>query len=429
MINNNILIFRFDMVALKSIVKQLRRSFLLWLFNLAGNVCTRLGVQLVSLSETSLLRSARCKTGLQVLLDDFSRSALRALLDSYEKEADLSPLIRKRIRKDCVRLLSNNMSIREDLRRHPEILESPIRRPLFVVGLPRTGTTLLHNLLACHPAARVPLLWELYQPSPPPCKETRNNDPRIRAAEEKIRRRFGISSRKLTLHSLSATGPEECHFLFKNCFASPVFNMAANVPRYVEWLLSQDMCPAYRFYRQQLQLLQWRCPGEYWVLKSPSHLPFLDALFAMFPDALVIQTHRDPLKAVASFCSLVESERGGKSNQASLERIGETCFSVLATFVQRAMEVRGSTDLERFHDVRYEDLIVDPIGVVRRIHRHFGYDSNPRMELGMKDFLSNNPQNIYGQHRYSLSRFGLDEKTVNLRFAEYTSRFDIRREH
>ena len=225
------------------------------------------------------------------------------------------------LRQECLRLLSNRLHMQEDLQRCPRIAHTPIKKPLVIVGLPRTGTTVLHHLLAQDPSARVPRLWELLQPSPPPCPGTVATEPR--------RKRGGADdSQSLCPRpafpgapSLSATGPEECVFLFQQTFMSVVFEAYGEVPDYINWLLHQDLTPAYRYYRQQLQVLQWRWPGDHWVLKSPHHLFFLDVLLTVFPDACVVQTHRDPATALASLCSLMATTRSLYSQCVAAQRL------------------------------------------------------------------------------------------------------------
>lgn len=412
----------------KSTIEESGLLFPAQLFNRLGAVLDWLGLSFADLSEESLFKAVRNHTGLSEWENDFGRLGLRVLLKSLEKEANLSHLGRIRMKRECARLLVNSLRIQEDMKRHPEILDVPIHRPLFIVGLPRTGTTLLHNLLAQDPAARVPLRWELLRPSPPPSIEKRGTDPRIKYAQNEVRRLRIFAPQVFLIHPLNPTGPDECIHLFKNGFASFSFSMLCNIPQYVDWLFQQDMIPAYSYYRKQLQILQWRCPGKYWILKSPSHLFSLDALFAVFPDACVVQIHRDPLKAVASFCSMVTIIRKMYSVHEDLKLIGETCLSLLSMALDRAMKTRETAHTQQFCDVHYHELIDDPISVVKDIYRYFGYDIDQRMETGMKCWLRDNPQHKSGVHRYSLDLFGLDSYRVKQRFAGYIERFKIRAE-
>ncbi|MDY6855962.1 MAG: sulfotransferase [Thermodesulfobacteriota bacterium] len=326
------------------------------------------------------------------------------------------------------RLLVNSLRIQEDIKRNPEILDVPIHRPMFIVGLPRTVTTLLHNLLAQDPAVRVPLRWELLRPSPPPGIETRGTDPRIKYAQNEMRRLRIFAPQVFLIHPLNPTGPDKCIHLFKKGFASFSFSMLCNIPKYLDWLFQQDMIPTYSYYRNQLQLVQWRCPGKYWILKPPSHLFSFNALFAVFPDACVVQTHRDPLKAVASFFSMVPIIRKMYSDHEDLKQIGKSCLSLLSMAFDRAIKTREKAHTQQFCDVRYHELIDDPIGIVKDIYRYFGCDMDLRIETGMKCWLRDNSQHKSGVHRYSLDLFGMDPYRVKQCFAGYMERFKIRAE-
>jgi hypothetical protein len=238
-----------------------------------------------------------------------------------------------------------------------------------------------------------------------------------------IRHAFALAPHFSAIHPLSATGPEECIFLFQNTFMSVVFDAYSEVPDYIAWLLHQDLTPAYRYYQQQLQLLQWQWPGTHWVLKSPQHLFFLDVLLTVFPDACVVQTHRDPATALASLCSLMATARRLYSDRVVEQRLGASCLATWGTALDRMLHVREATDPARFYDLQYEDLLADPIAAVSRIYAHFGYAVTPGMEAGMQRWLAAHPQHQHGVHRYSLTQSGLDCATVARRCAAYLQRF------
>lgn len=403
-------------------------SSLARIINRVGAPLLRAGIPLVNLSKDSLLKSARRRTGLSDLGRYFSREGFQILLQSLEKDANLHILGRRGIRRECLRLLCNNLRIQDDLKHHPEIVKGPIRRPVFIVGLPRTGTTLLHNLLACDPSARAPLMWELYHPSPPPTTETRTSDPRIAIAKRRVRRLLKVAPHLTLIHPMDPEGPDECFHLFKNSFMSPAFMMMANVSRYLRWLYAQDMVPAYRYYRKQLQLLQWRCPGDHWILKSPSHLPFLDSLLSVFPDACIIQTHRDPLKIVPSFCSLVLTGWRMSSDRIDLKEVGNQCLKNLGVSVDRGMATRESARKNHSFDLQYRDLIADPIGSVHRIYRHFDLNSGSQMQKRMELHLYATRRAGKGIHRYALDTFGLKAAEMKQIFSAYVRKFNIEQE-
>lgn len=406
--------------------QSLHRPWLIRFLNQLVRTIERCGVPPVSLSEKPLLAAACRRTGLSDWGDESFRAPMKILLESFEEEVKDNPLGRLLIRGFVINVLARRLRIQDELKRHPEILREQIRRPLFITGLPRTGTTLLQNLLSQDPSSRTLLTWEAISPIPPPESQTRENDPRISRIEWIFRMAFFIAPGFLAIHPSNARAPEECTLLLQNTFfCRGAFELASPPKQYAEWFEQQDMVPPYRYYRQLLQLLQWRCPGDHWVLKSPVHLPALDALLTVFPDACVVQTHRDLTKVVPSCCSLFSSMMRIFHDQVDLGLIGQKCTNQLARMLERGAQMRDSSDPTHFYDVYYRDLLKDPIGTVRQIYTHFGYNLDVRMEEGMRRWLSENPQNKHGVHRYSLEQFFLDPETLKSKFANYYKRFNI----
>ena len=300
----------------------------------------RLGLRPADLTRDRLMDATVKEMGLSDFGDDDFLTPLDVLLDGYEKDAGLSFLGRFIVQQTILRLLSNRLEIQRDFAYHPEILDQPVPRPLFVFGMPGTGTTLLFNLLAQEPGARVPLWWELFQPSPPPQADAREADPRIAMAERTNRFARRIFPMLRSAHATTAKSPEECIFIFQMVFSTPFFALTHDMPTYGRWLMQRNMVPAYRYYRSVLQLLQWRTPGVHWTLKSPHHLFHLDALLEVFPDACIVFTHRDVARTVGSTCSVLAILRRVYSRNADPARIGSTVLEFLATGVDRTMAVR-----------------------------------------------------------------------------------------
>src|SRR5215510_8304301 len=344
-----------------------RLPWLMRVLNSLSYALNHCGLPPLRLSDAALMAAAQRRTGLSDWGDEGFREALRRLLDAYERTAKVHLLGRLAIRRECLRLLSNRLRIQDELKRCPRIEQTPVRKPLVIVGLPRTGTTVLHHLLAQDPLARVPRLWELLEPSPSPHPETAARDPRITRAEQMIRHAFALAPHFSALHPLSASGPEECIFLFQNTFMSVVFDAYSEVPEYMAWLLQQDLTPAYQFYKLQLQVLQWRWPGTHWVLKAPHHLFFLDVLLTVFPDVCVVHTHRDPTTALASLCSLMATARRFYSDDVADQHLGAPCLALWGTALDRMLHVRAAADPARFYDLQYEDLLANPVEAVHRI--------------------------------------------------------------
>lgn len=377
------------------------------------------------LREESLRRAARARTGLADFGDPTFVEPLRLLLASLEREAELQPFGRLFARRVLVHTLANRLRLEDDWKRHPAILDERVHAPLFVLGPSRSGTTLLFKLLTGDPAHRWLSYWEAHTPSPPPVRETYAVDARRRAARREVRALDYLVPNLLAIHEFEAEGPEECFPLLANTLAGVQFSWMFDVPTYDRWLTDYDMTGAYRYYRQQLQLLQWRCPGERWVLKSPVHLFAINALLASFPDARIVQLHRDPLAVLPSTCSLTATMRGLASTAVHPQRIGTQVSEALAIGFERAMRSRRHADPARFCDVYYRDLMRDPIAVVRAIYRHFDIELTPAAECAMLVRLADTPRHERGVHRYSLEQFHLDREQERRRFAAYREAFEI----
>ncbi len=396
-------------------------------FNAVARRLDHLGWDRNGMAEESILAAARRKTGLMEFRDESFRDPLRRLIRSFREDGRLHPFGRLMMRRRLVELTANRLRIDEALRRHPEILDEPIRRPLFVTGLPRTGTTLLHNLLSLDPAGRPLMTWEAFFPSPPPSATARRADPRIRRARALVNLLHWLAPRFPVVHPLDPEGPDECVSLTFNTFVSQAFPMMADLASYEEWLneLTTDRwIVAYQYYRIQLQLLQWQRSGEHWVLKSPMHLAALDALLAVFPDACVVQTHRDPLKAIPSLCSLAATVRSIATDDLNLPNIGPRIAKTWAAIVARATEVRDKT-ADRVLDVHYTDLTGDPIAAVHRIYDHFGYARSERMDTAMRAWLQSDAKKERKAHRYDLEQFGLSRSTIEQLFRGYCERYGL----
>jgi hypothetical protein len=394
--------------------------------NLLGYGLTACGIRIVDLSEEEILQGARSQTGLEDLGNERFRVPLKALLDSYNDDTNLTTVGRWLARRMLIHIVANRLLIHRDLKCYPEILSGRIDRPLFVVGLPRTGTTLLYNLLAQDSASRPLLFWESVSPAPPPDPETRDCDPRIETAEKIVAGLNGTLPNLAAIHEMNPRGPDECLGLLFNTFVTPFFR--GNLPRYREWLYSipdHETRAAYQEYRQQLLLLQWRCSGNHWVLKCPSHLFGLGELLAVFPDACVVHTHRDPVKAVPSLCSLSAALDGVSYKTVDMEEVGQRTVGIIEQLVNRSMQAREEVDGGQVYDMHYKEFVKDPVAAVRGIYEHFGYNYSPAMEENVRAYLGSNPRHRHGVHRYSLDSYGLDEETLRDRFSGYCDRFVI----
>ena len=265
-----------------------------------------LGFQRHALDKEALLSAAREKTGLEDFGDPGFESGLDRLLAALASEARLTPLGTVIAREEIITPLINRLRVVDHHKRYPQISAAPITAPIFIIGMGRSGTTVLHELLALDPQFRVPQTWEVDHPFPPPQSATYESDPRIAQVQKTLDRSDLVLPSFKQIHRIGATLPQECVRFTTGEFLSLIFWTNYNVPSYSSWLKEEaDLRPAYRYHRAYLQLLQWQHPRSPWVLKSPAHLWSLDALLGEYPDARFIQTHRDPLKMVASLSSLV----------------------------------------------------------------------------------------------------------------------------
>ncbi len=414
------------------IARPPRLPFAVRAMNGAAGMARKVGIPLGRLDEASLLDAATREAG---GADDLGEGPflepLRRLLLALEHEARLSFLGRSIARQTLVRVIRNRLQLVADRKRYPEIADVQIRRPLVVVGLPRTGSTILHDILARDPASRAPRTWECDAPSPPPDRELPGVDPRIAASDAQLAGVDRLIPGFRAMHPMGAQLAQECVVLTMHSMASPIFHNSYHVPSYEDWLDDAcDWAPVYAFHRRQLQHLQWRSPGERWVLKSGAHMWALDHLLETYPDACIVSTHRDPVKVATSFASLATLLRSLASDAVDAREVAADWTPRLAKVLDRATQVRdsGRFSQERFFDVQFPDLLADPMAVVERIYDHFGFELSGAAADAMRAFIAENPQGKHGHHRYTPEEYGLDVARERERFEGYTARFGIEAE-
>lgn len=393
-----------------------------------GRGLARIGLR-ANLEEASLLAAARRAGKGRRFADESFREPLGRLLRALDCEARLHPLGRAILRQTLVRLLLNRLRLEAACQEHSEIEAIAVDSPVFIVGLQRTGTTLLHRLLAVDPALRPLASWEALNPAPFPGTGPRagGRDPRMRSAEWAERGLRYLAPDFFAIHPVEAHAPEEDVLLLDFSLLSPTAEASQNLPSYSRWLEEVDHRPAYRYFRRMIQLLLWQKPGR-WLGKTPHHLEYLDVLLDVFPDAKIIHTHRDPLRALPSFCSMLFHARGIFSDRVDPREVGRQWTHKQVRMVERGMVVRDRVGAESFADVSYTALIADPIKQVRRIYDFLELDLAPETERRMQAWISGNPQHRLGRHDYRLEDFGLDRADLERRFAAYRERFDVPRE-
>jgi sulfotransferase family protein len=396
-------------------VDQTRAPIPVRIFNRAGAVLGKISKPR-PLSAAELIEIARRRSRLHDFGGDEFLEPLSRLLESCHREARLNSIGKIALRADVIRILCNRLLLTRDRRIHPEIAQQKIREPLFIVGLPRSGTTLLHILLAADPANRAPLTWEVMSPSPPSSKD---RGERIRQASRSLAMLRWLAPTFQNVHATGADLPQECVSLMSPTFMSDQFDTMYNVPSYREWFFAQDLWPAYEFHRRSLQHLQFRQSAERWVLKAPAHMFAAPALLSIYPDARFVQIHRNPTEAVASVSSLVTILRRVFSDDVDPIQIGHDAITYWAYALKTFMRVRDELPRQRVCDLRYDDIRRDPIAAVRRVYEHFDWRLSPEIEKRMSVLAEQTSQNN-GMHRYDTAYFRLQGVDG---FAEYCERF------
>ena len=401
-----------------------------WLlkFNRFGQGLSAEKTGLLSLDQESLLEAASRATGLSDFGEADFQEPLGVLLESLENDAALSPMGRILARGDVLNLLENRLHLVEAHRAHPEIREQGIEKPVFIVGLPRSGTSILHELLAQDPRLRAPLSWEAHSPWPPPGAEPETEGKRIQRAEEVFTFWNELVPEYKTMHEMGARIPCECIWLTAHSFRSEEFLGRNQVPRYGAWLATADLAPAYRIHRQFLEVLQWKQPTPRWLLKAPSHMMALGPLFAEYPDARIIQTHRDPLQIMGSSVNILKALWWMRSEEVDPELIQASFAGEgLAARLFAALDERdqGGRDADQFRDVLFSDLMNEPVATLASIYDWLEMDLSPSVEKAMLDYLAAKPRGKHGKHEYTFSELGLDLKTERARFQDYQNRFHV----
>jgi hypothetical protein len=381
-----------------------------------------------SFELASILDRARASCGLDDFGPDEFLEPLRHLLEAWASEAGLHEIGRMTQRARIVDSLVTRLSAQDHFARHPEILEEEIVAPYVVVGLARTGTTMLHRLLAADPGVNAVLWWECRNPAPFPGSDWRREDPRIAQARAEVEMILETQPVLASIHPWDAEGPDEEIMLLEHAFVSHVPESSANVPSYRAWVDTQDWQPAYDWMKKLLQFLQWQKKesgraGERWVLKAPVHLGYMDALFATFPDARVIQTHRDPVETIPSVASMYHALWGLATDASDPQVVGAQVCERWAWALRRCLASRARIGEERFLDVWYRDVVDDPMAQVRRIYDFVERELTPEVEEAMARWRGEHSRGGRPAHEYAMERFGLTEHGICEAFAAYRERF------
>jgi hypothetical protein len=392
--------------------------------NASGRALRAAGLERPSLDVESLRRAAFRRAGSQNFGDWNFDEPLARLVESYCAEADLTTLGRVTVRELLVSLLENLLLLEAERARNPRVEQERVAAPVFIVGLPRTGTTHLHGLMSQDPANRAPSTWEVMYPA------TRASRPgAIEEARARTLNRLAWAKRLapdfMRIHPIAPDLPQECIAIGAQVFMSIQFHTTHNVPRYEDWFERTSHDLGYGFHHRFLQHLQFEQPGSRWVLKAPGHLFGLEALLKRYPDAKIVQTHRDPLRVVASMASHATVLRRAFSDSADPEQIAADWTGRWARALDTFLAARDRAPAAQFLDVSYEEIEHSPLATIERVYDFLGWPVSAQARSAMEAFLTANPKNKHGVHRYTLEQYGLDRNTEIKRFSRYCERFQI----
>jgi hypothetical protein len=403
----------------RTTIDETNAPLVIRLLNKCGAAFEGLGFRSKALSAAYLIEKAKRRSQ----LDDFAGpdffEPLSRLLESCHREGRLNVIGKLALKNDVVRILCNRLLLERDRQRYPDVARQQIQEPLFIVGLPRSGTTLLHTLLAADPAHRVPLTWEVMSPSPPSAEDRQQ---RIRSANRDLAMLRWLAPTFESVHATGAELPQECVSLISPTFMSDQFDTMYNIPSYRAWFFRQDLRPAYEYHRRFLQHLQFQRSAERWILKAPAHMFAAPALLSIYPDAKFVQLHRDPIEAVASVSSLVTILRRVFSDAVDPVQIGQDAMVYWSDALKTFMRVRDALPSDRIYDLYYDDVRRDPIAATRRVYEYFNWKLESEAEQRMRATLAEQNSRSNGVHRYNAAYFQLND--IN-RFVEYCERFGL----
>ena len=398
------------------------------IINAVWQLIGKAGIGCIDLHADKLIEEAIKKTGLEDFGPGPFREALKQLLYALDSEAALNALGRKLIKSEILKGLSVQLQIQDWFTRHPEIANEEINAPVIIIGMPRSGTTILHELMQLDADNRIPLYWEVDAPCPPPEKAMYTTDSRIKQQKKKLAFSHYLMPEVVKMHRLGAELPQECVAITTNVFCSMQYTTIYRIPSYQRWLMNEaDMKAVYRFHRRFLQLLQWRCPGKRWVLKSPGHLWHLESLLCEYPDARLVQTHRDPLKIVSSLASMVPTLRSMASNDLEPRAIALEWAECNSEALQESVNARktGVIKPEQVVDIRFGDFMADPTSEVEKIYRSFDMPFSDEVASKIRTYIAENPHDKHGGHKHRFEDCGLNYEEERERVREYQEYFHV----
>jgi hypothetical protein len=380
----------------------------------------------VPLDNVSLLNEACQATGLNDFGDDLWREPFEVLVKSLQAEAQLTLMGRLMARNDIILWLSTRLQVTETLKKYPEILHETISAPMVIVGLPRSGTSILYELLSQDPEVGVPMMWEALQPCPPPQQETYSTDPRIGQAHRLFTQWNRVAPDFASMHEMRGDIPSECGLLMASTFISDHIASLHQTPSYSSWCMQADFQPVYEYHKKILQILQWKNPRKRWLLKAPEHQVHLDTLLQVYPDARIVQTHRDPIKCMASTTSLIGTLYSMRTDQPFNAELFANVIMGDATAqrLEHVMKQReqGIVPDANIADSRYQDLMDDPLICISNLYAHFKMTLSTQAKTRMQDYLQGKPKDKFGQHTYEVAESRTRDRSL---FRRYQERYNV----
>ena len=378
------------------------------------------------MNTAEILDSARKATGLSDFGDAKALEGLDVLIRASNEEARLSPAGAMRWKETLTSTAISRLRIVDYLNRHPQLLQRPVEKPMFVFGLPRTGTTLTINLLNADPMRRCLLRWEALSPVPPARKGELSTDLRCGAQRQMLNAMLQIAPQIAAAHFEEADSPTECQYAMQLSYCAEMFDSILNIPSYRRWFFHDTgYRHAFEFHKQLLQLLQENNGGR-WTLKNPWHPLFLDDLTAVYPDAQLVMTHRDPVEVVGSACGLLRLVRPMYSDHVDMREIAQTLLETFDLMIERQHAYRAKHGAHSIYDIQYSEQLRDPVGTMRKLYAHFDEPLSAEAEARMTRLMAESPQHKHGKHVYALEDFGLTADGVRKHFRDYSEHFAIR---
>lgn len=382
------------------------------------------GIRKQMLRASEITAAACEQTGLQNIPDASYHEGLNFLVEQINACEAASDRSFEVMQREMISALCNRLRVEEYVDKHPEVLREKIERPVFVFGIPRTGTTMTNHLLGADTNRRSLLNWEATDSVPPPTADTLRTDPRCVAKREQQEAMLKANPDVVLPHWEWADDPTECIFLLAQDFKALSWEARLPMPGYSKWILQCDMTSAYAYHKKVLQVLQSKAPGI-WNLKMPSHSVFAETVKKIYPDARLIWTHRNPYQTFASSCSLNRFTQSVTGVEPDPLYIGDNATRRLGAHLHGAMRASETLGEGAIYNLYYKDLISDPLTEMEKLYEWLGDEFTADIERSMREWVDSHPQNQFGKHKYALEEFGQSRESLEPIFGEYCEKYGL----